>query len=401
MAPDEQDASIAFLSAFQEEKRVYSVQEQVLGVLKGRKSVACGAIVVLTALDLCLRTIHDGENQSAIVIGPKGVGKKHVVRELIAQLPPVECVFLNGLTIASEASVFRQILVQLVPNGVFSSSSTASFQPMYTLLRQVLHEKALCGNTVLFLIDGLDAFTTNQKQLVLYNLLDWMQTSQVRIILLGITSTFTITQKLEKRVSSRFSNRLVVLSMPSFDEIQHHFLSETSDLRLIQLVREYYDAGKSLRWFYHIFSLSKPLNLTNFITTLEVLQPNVHFELMKSISSRELTVLIGMRRLEKKNHQVYSFEMVFEQLQQYYRAQGQQIGVKLSRTDALVAFQTLITLDLTRQVGNAFRLAGGNKNQLAPEYTVVQMMMDPIEFDSILPQLNNCSTHLKQWAVKP
>lgn len=235
---------------------------------------------------------------------------------------------------------------------------------------------------------GFDAFaSSSQKQVVLYNLLDWMQSSSVRLIVLGLTSTFTITQKLEKRVASRFSNRIFVLSMPSLEE-----LVGPDDDNAMALLKPYYDAGKSVRWFKRFESVGRQIDR---------LEPNVAEQLIECLSVRELTLLIAMRRLERKGHAVYSFEMIFDQLVLYYRSHGGQTQhTKLSRTDALAAFQSLVELHFAKPVGNAFRLGGGNKTSLPPEYTVVQMTIDPEHFDRFLPSVA-CPTALTQWAAKP
>lgn len=84
-----------------------------------------------------------------------------------------------------------------------------NFQCLYTLLKEILLEKKLAGQPVFFILDGFESFVSNVKQILLYNLLDWMHTNSVQVAVVGLTRTLTVMQKLEKRVKSRYVWRCV------------------------------------------------------------------------------------------------------------------------------------------------------------------------------------------------
>lgn len=77
---------------------------------------------------------------------------------------------------------------------------TVSYWNMYEYLRGLL---AASREPVVVLLDALEQFATSAKQLLLYNLLDWLQAGDIRMGVLGITTDYNVVDNLEKRVRSR------------------------------------------------------------------------------------------------------------------------------------------------------------------------------------------------------
>ncbi|RLO08395.1 hypothetical protein DYB28_003259, partial [Aphanomyces astaci] len=168
------------------------------------------------------RTVLYGENQSAMLVGSSGSGKRAVVAKALAQLPTrtFHTVYLSGSVLGNDMEAFREIVQQLVPQqGSIVGHAAISFFNMYDLLKQLLLQKALQEHAVIFILDAFDAFVTGAKQLLVYNLLDWMQSKDVRVALVGISCNFNVLAQFEKRVKSRFSNIQVVVPRPPLKHI--------------------------------------------------------------------------------------------------------------------------------------------------------------------------------------
>ncbi|KAL1296910.1 hypothetical protein AAFC00_004521 [Neodothiora populina] len=69
------------------------------------------------------------------------------------------------------------------------------------------------SKSVIFVIDEFDLFTTHPRQTLLYNLFDIAQSRKAPILVLGLTTRFDVAEQLEKRVKSRFSHRFVHLGL--------------------------------------------------------------------------------------------------------------------------------------------------------------------------------------------
>lgn len=79
---------------------------------------------------------------------------------------------------------------------------------MYEYLKSLLAARAAAGEPVMVVLDAFEQFAQESgsaKQLLLYNLLDWLQTKDVQMGVLGISSNFNVIDNLEKRVRSRYA----------------------------------------------------------------------------------------------------------------------------------------------------------------------------------------------------
>ncbi|KAK3704823.1 origin recognition complex subunit 4 [Vermiconidia calcicola] len=75
--------------------------------------------------------------------------------------------------------------------------------------------------SVIFIIDEFELFASHPRQTLLYNLFDIAQSRKAPIAVLGLTTRIDAAESLEKRVKSRFSHRYVHLSQPkSFPAFQ-------------------------------------------------------------------------------------------------------------------------------------------------------------------------------------
>ena len=125
-----------------------------------------------TRLALLERTIFAGENQSAVVVGPEGVGKKLAVRHALEQLSKTspkkfDIVHLDGAMIHSEIAAFKLVMTQLCTGGIVPWNGTC-YEHMYAFLRQTLKEHRLLGISSIFICDNFDQLLRTSKQILLY-----------------------------------------------------------------------------------------------------------------------------------------------------------------------------------------------------------------------------------------
>ena len=177
-------------------------------------------------VQLVTRTVETGENNSALLVGPRGCGKSTVAQEALdrlgARFGDRVCVArLHGLVHDEQKVALKEIARQLCLANGLEFSRVASYGENLSFLLDMLRECQGAEKTVLFVVDEFDAFASRAKQTLLYNLLDSMQNAQVRACVVGLTSRLDAVEMLEKRVRSRFSHRqLFILGLRSADEVQ-------------------------------------------------------------------------------------------------------------------------------------------------------------------------------------
>lgn len=161
---------------------------------------------------------------------------------------------LNGLIHTDDKTAIREIWRQLgrelsVDEYVTARTNSAS-DTLASLLALLSHPEELSeenvdrtANSVVFVLDEFDRFTSHPRQTLLYNLFDIAQARKAPIVVLGLTTKIDVVESLEKRVKSRFSHRYTHLALPksyvSFWEICRSALS----IDLDDVVEHGFDPG--------------------------------------------------------------------------------------------------------------------------------------------------------------
>ena len=97
-------------------------------------------------------------------------------------------------------------------------------------LEIVLQEAQICDVPLLFILDYFSSFCQKSKQTLLYTLLDMCSNKNVQMCVIGIDRDCAITELLEKRIQSRFSQKQIIVSYPSITD----FIQFTSSLLFLQ-----------------------------------------------------------------------------------------------------------------------------------------------------------------------
>jgi origin recognition complex subunit 4 len=187
-------------------------------------------------------TITAGEGNSMLVVGARGSGKTALVNKALSELTKEQkeyfhVVRLNGFIQTDDKLALREIWRQLGREMEIDEDASKSYADTLTMLLALLsHPDEIAGEavdrvakSVIIIMDEFDLFATHARQTLLYNLLDIAQSRKAPIAVLGLTTKFDVTERLEKRVKSRFSHRYVHLplskSLKAFQDVCRAALS--------------------------------------------------------------------------------------------------------------------------------------------------------------------------------
>ncbi|ETN06956.1 hypothetical protein PPTG_12931 [Phytophthora nicotianae INRA-310] len=400
------------------------------------------------------RTVQFGENQSGLLLGAVGSDRRAIVtramRNLRSRFGNFTYVYLNGVILQNELEAFKELTAQLT-RATAVKHPVLSYWNMYEYLRGLLVTKAKSGDHVIVILDALEQFVrenSNAKQLLLYNLLDWLQAKDIKMGVLGITDNYNVVDNLEKRVRSRFSNLQIVIERPSFTQIRQHLLrvlsldafqwDHHSELRrpsskyamafsksLNGLLFEQskfltslefdYDIGKPQAFFVRLASaaicyldVDAPL-LTpqHFRRARHLLEQDHQLAVLETVTEHGIALLIGMGHLEKADQRVFTLEMVYARWEGFLR-QHDMLAQLPTRSEAQKALENLLRLKLVKDAGDAFKIGRGgdsskkqdSSGSLQPEFRAVHLNFAPRTLEGMLRNGSiRCSTLLKEWAI--
>ncbi|KAK0511305.1 hypothetical protein JMJ35_005878 [Cladonia borealis] len=331
---------------------------------------------------LVSQTVLAGEGNSMLIIGSRGTGKTNLIETVISDLgashqDDFHVVRLNGFIHTDDKLALREIWRQLgremdVVNDDLGGSRSSYADTLTSLLALLTHSAVsedydqpatTKSKSIIFILDEFHLFTTHPRQTLLYNLFDTAQSHAAPICVLGLTTNLAVSDALEKRVKSRFSQRYVHLSLPrTFNEFReicqkaleyhpshddllkkkkgktdlqhlsrlwnayiHHLLSTTE---LSTLLHSIYTTQKSIPTFLSsallpISSLSPsnpvptpPSFSAPGTSTQPLLSPpdSPHLALLPALSTLQLSLLIAAARLETIYETTLpGFEAVYEE----------------------------------------------------------------------------------------
>lgn len=173
-----------------------------------------------------LITNSGGGNSSFLLFGQHGSGRLLVTERAVAAVqrrhnttaenPVVGCVRLRGSVHTDERGVFREIARQLCSEFKLDYLRSASQDENIRFLEKLMTDLSRSHKLVIFVLEDFDQFAQQscKRQVVLYNILDFINTPGVQAVLIGTTSVYNAVDALEKRVLSRFSLHTVKVTLP-------------------------------------------------------------------------------------------------------------------------------------------------------------------------------------------
>ncbi|BEI81172.1 hypothetical protein CcaverHIS002_0203320 [Cutaneotrichosporon cavernicola] len=196
-----------------------------------KKNEALQGLVAL----LC-GTVERGEGNSALVTGPRGVGKTRTVERALRLLPtgknaPI-VVRLSGHAQTDDRRAIREIGRQIAEGEgraaededepTDADAGDAAYAPTTLPSHLLALLTTPSPRAIIIVIDEFDLFTEHARQALLYCLLDVVQSVQTGpvertprgLAVIGLTARVDTLLLLEKRVKSRFSHRVWRISSP-------------------------------------------------------------------------------------------------------------------------------------------------------------------------------------------
>ncbi|CAG79595.1 origin recognition complex subunit 4 C-terminus-domain-containing protein [Yarrowia lipolytica] len=170
--------------------------------------------------------IRFGEGNSCIIVGPRGTGKTLIVESALTELEEKYnsagsqnnfiTIRLSGYAQTDDKMAVREIARQLdtvlLNQGqlIENKSISETLNQILSLFdRADIDESEKETVSLVFILDEFDRFCSTTKQTLLYTLFDVAQSSRAPIAVIGLTPRINARELLEKRVRSRFSQRVV------------------------------------------------------------------------------------------------------------------------------------------------------------------------------------------------
>lgn len=228
-------------------------------------------------LSVFSRTIEDGESHMALLIGSHGLGKTALVEKAMENLASSEsgvfiAIRLSGSLQATEQHVVREIARQLdAALHTEKSADSSTFEKraisdtfaniLLTLETSVESRKDKestkeLPTRIIFVIDEIEKYTDTPRQMLLYNLFELTQNPKVPICVLGVTTKVNIRDMFEKRVRSRFSQRIITTHLAGSLEEFWGNASQTLRIEAIKFA-QFGDQQYPKKWNEYIDTLDK------------------------------------------------------------------------------------------------------------------------------------------------
>lgn len=188
-----------------------------------RSKKATGALAIYEEVEKALATtvqgtLQRGENSSALLVGPAGVGRSRIVRRVLASLRRAadthagfQVVELSSLTATDDAGALLDIARQLCAENALHVGHHLSFAQGIRAIFQLIRAATAARQSIIFVLHDFAHFASKGRQTLLYTLLDLLQSPMAQLAVLGIAERIDVIDCLEKRVRSRFSGRVHLL----------------------------------------------------------------------------------------------------------------------------------------------------------------------------------------------
>ncbi|AGO10632.1 AaceriABR178Cp [[Ashbya] aceris (nom. inval.)] len=353
---------------------------------------------------ILVQSVIQKESHSAILVSPRSWYKTSIINHHLAQLRSQHdqqfvTVRLNGL-IHTENAAINSIATQLenelrrvrkdVPSTEFQLSQgslTEVFENILKLLNTVAVQMGRSSSvlpraaklTVIFIFDEIDQFAGPIRQTLLYNLFDMVEHARVPVCILGCTTKLNILEFLEKRVKSRFSQRLIfvpqITTYQSFCREVIRILSlgkpgpyaQAWDTQVkLALEDERSDLGCMVKGNYETFRDLAPLKnaflamvgvADCFDTLLRSLAncntPKLYNKLqlanslvnrVRALGELELVILISASRVALKNEENVNFNLMYEEYSKLVKGLNARVPASSSLSDTGISMEHAVRI---------------------------------------------------------
>ena len=142
---------------------------------------------------------------STILIGPVGSNKMEFVQNYLSKFKETEDIayklaIIDGDVIESDAQAVMSLADQLI-----EASTVKNFSRNSEDIYECFHQSYTETKPIVIVINSVESFAQQRRQMFLYLLLDLMQKKDLLFFVVGLTSNCTIHGLLEKRITSRLN----------------------------------------------------------------------------------------------------------------------------------------------------------------------------------------------------
>ncbi|KAK4884660.1 hypothetical protein RN001_000931 [Aquatica leii] len=381
-------------------------------------------------LDLFKETVNIGESNSALLIGPRGVGKTILLKSVFTELKNKTfdkvalLVHLHGLVHVDDRLALKSITAQMKLDNAVDGKVFGSFADNLAFLLACLKTgNKETAKSVIFILEEFDLFCSHHNQTLLYNLFDVSQSAQTPICVFGVTCRLDIIELFEKRVKSRFSHRQIFLFSEN-NQIENR-LQRIKDLLCLkhneELSKNYVDEWNKaiqqllkdkkfrnlMQRMLHVDSSDQTLkNMLILvisqlndeklkITTKDFDDQWSCFErddltcVLQDLSVLEICLLIAMKHhLQIYDDQTFNFEIVLTRYNKFVKSHSN--IQEFHRAGVLKAFEHLQNLEL---IASATGVSSRQK-----EYEPFKLSITPEQIMDGITKTNHLPTEVVQWA---
>lgn len=191
------------------------------------------------------RTVVNCEGNSCLIIGPRATGKSLLLNNALARLSTNHkrdfiTLRLSGFSLNDDRMAVREMCRQLDAR-LTRKSSHASYESIEkkSISESLISLLSVMDSTfnqdeeeeedndddntparpnsiaIIIILEEVDRFAQHGKQVLLYNLLDMAQSSKTPLAIIGLSPRTNTRELFEKRVRSRFSQRIIVTKRAS------------------------------------------------------------------------------------------------------------------------------------------------------------------------------------------
>lgn len=274
---------------------------------------------------------------------------------------------------SDDKSALFEISRQLKLENVINDKVFGSFSDSFDFLLRSFRTGDKQSKPLIFIMEEFDLFTKNKSQLLLYTILNTIQTSSSPMCLIGTTCRIDVLDLLEKRIKSRFSHRQIYLfndyTFERYIEMGKYFMESNiildksqndANAKVSKHLKPYLDVlfeDKSiLKLFNSLFEYDKSIstlkrllifpsvkledfdeqtlkskNITflrdEFIRAFNLLNMDTKYSLLSGLSVLELTLIVVMLEMtETYIDEPFNFDLIYSAYLKYLlkRNWGQQ-----------------------------------------------------------------------------
>ena len=378
--------------------------------------------------ELVDQTVSTGGSNSVLVLGPRGVGKKVLVNQVLNRVTNESKVFrtdgltvrLNGLVETDDKLALKEITRQLNLENVVGDRVFGGFAQHLEFLLASLRSDVTGRNSkpIVFVLEEFGLFCSHKNQTLLYNLFDVAQSRAAPIIVIGVSSSLDVIESLEKRVKSRFNHRqLTMLPFQKFEnymEAVKHYLtiqdgqcsvqSRTEWNRNIAKLLKATDVRKTFerifflnstishlrQYLFTVLSFMEDDQLSNQILLDVAQNQNASEEtsLLGGLSVLEMCVLISIKHvLFLYEDQPFNFEMCYHEYDKFSTRKAKMF--RYDRAVVMKAWEALQDLELITPVDKVSKVQ--KEFKLHKLHVTTEMIMSAVE--------NGLPLSVKEWAT--